>query len=149
ASSARPWYHASYIPYIPLVIPAMLFMVSLFMPPTIEIDSGIGMLALRNMLQGGAFNILVTADSADISRDVATFLSDWSPGQYLVPGALVWLGMNYGPSLSLTTFLATLVGAVGWSQVARSFGVTPLVSFVFVFGLVSFHSGTFPFRVYH
>jgi hypothetical protein len=141
--------HVSYIPYIPLVVPVILFMVSLSIPPTIDPDSGVGFLVLRNMLEGGAFNIFTEPDPANISRDVAIFLSELSPGQYIVPGALVWLGISYGLALSLTTFFATLIGVVGWSQVARSFGVTPLVLFVFTFGLVCFHYGTFAFRMYH
>ena len=149
ANSTRPWNHASYIPYIPLVVPVMLFMVSLSIPPMIDPDSAVGLLVLRSMLEGGAFNIVIEPDPANISRDVAIFLSELSPGQYIVPGALVWLGISYGLALSLTTFLATLIGVVGWIRVARSFGVTPLVLFVFAFGLVSFHYGTFAFRMYH
>ena len=148
-NSTGPWNHASYIPYIPLIVPVMLFVVSLSIPPTIDPDSGVGFLVLRSMLQGGAFNIFTEPDPANISRDVAIFLSELSPGQYIVPGALVWLGISYGLALSLTTFFATIIGVVGWSQVARSFGVTPLVLFVFTFGLVCFHYGTLAFRMYH
>src|SRR6478752_10707524 len=69
--------------YIPLVVPVMLFVVSLSIPPTIDWDSGIGLIVLRSMLEGGAFNILTVPDHADISRDLARFLSLWSPGQYI------------------------------------------------------------------
>src|SRR5262249_36145988 len=86
--------------YIPLVVPIILFIVSLSIPPTIEWDSALGFIVLRNMLEGGAFNIFTVPDHADISRDLATFLSLWSPGQYIVPGAFVWLGTNYGLALS-------------------------------------------------
>ena len=149
ANSTRPWNYASYIPYIPLVVPVILFMVSLSIPPTIDPDSGVGFLVLRSMLEGGAFNIFTEPDPANISRDVAIFLSELSPGQYVVPGALVWLGISYGLALSLTTFFGTLIGVVGWSQVARSFGVTPLVLFAFTFGLVCFQYATLAFRMYH
>ncbi len=135
--------------YIPLVVPVMLFVVSLSIPPTIDWDSGIGLIVLRSMLEGGAFNILTVPDHADISRDLARFLSLWSPGQYIVPGAFVWLGTNYGLALSLTTLIAVLIGVIGWAQVARSFTVTPFVLILFVSGLVSFRFATFAFRTYH
>jgi hypothetical protein len=134
---------------LPLAVPVMLFIVSLKIPPTIEWDSGIGLMVLRNMLGGGAFNILTVPDHADISRDLSTFLSPWSPGQYIVPGAFVYLGTKYGVALSLTTLVANLIGVVGWAQIARSFAVTPFVLILFVSGLVSFHFATFAFRNYH
>jgi hypothetical protein len=146
AKSIVPWNLAI---YIALAVPVMLFIVSLSIPPTIEWDSGIGFIVLRSMLEAGAFNVLTEPDHADISRDLATFLSLWSPGQYIVPGAFVWLGTNYGLALSLTTLIATLIGVIGWVQVARSFAVTSFVLIVFVSGLVSFHFATFPFRNYH
>jgi hypothetical protein len=146
AKSIPPWNLAS---YIPLVVPVVLFIVSLSIPPTIEWDSGLGFIVLRSMLEGGAFNIFTEPDHADISRDLATFLSSWSPGQYIVPGTFVWLGTHYGLALSLTTLIATLIGVVGWAQIARSFAVTPFVLILFVSGLVSFRFSTFAFRNYH
>jgi hypothetical protein len=140
---------AKRITYIPLLVPVILFIVSLSIPPTVGWDSGIGFIVLRSMLKGGAFNILIEPDHADISRDLATFLSPWSPGQYIVPGAFVWLGANYGLALSLTTLISTLIGVIGWAQVARRFAVTPFVLIVFISGLVSFSFATFAFRDYH
>ena len=146
AKSIVPW---SLVSYIPLLVPVMLFIVSLVIPPTIEWDSGLGFIVLRSMLEGGGFNIFTEPDHADISRDLAGFMYLWSPGQYLVPGAFVWLGTNYGLALSLTTLFATLIGVMGWAQVARSFSVAPFVLILFASGLVSFHFATFAFRSYH
>jgi hypothetical protein len=146
AKSTALWNVAS---YFPLIVPVFLFIVSLIIPPAIEWDSALGFIVLRSMLQGGAFNIFTVPDDADISRDLAGFMYLWSPGQYLVPGAFVWLGTSYGFALSLTTLFATLIGVVGWAQVARSFSVAPFVIIPFVSGLVSFHFATFAFRNYH
>src|SRR5262249_55027487 len=66
----------------------------------------------------------------------------------LVPSTFIWLGTNYGLALSLTTLLATLIGVLGWIQVARSFAVSSFVVFVFIFGLNTFQYVTYPFRVY-
>jgi len=131
-----------------LLIPIILFIGSLCMPPTIVSDSGTGFLALRSMLEGGAFNSITAPDPANIANDVAIFLTWWSPGQYLVPGSFIWLGTSYGLAVSLTTLIATLIGVVGWIQVARSFAVTSFVLFVFVLGLNTFPYVTHPFLMY-
>jgi hypothetical protein len=96
-----------------LLIPIILFLLSLYIPPTIVSDSAAGFLALRNMLGGGAFNSITTPDPANICNDVVTFLTWWSPGQYLVPGSFILLGTSYGLALSLTTLIATLIGVAG------------------------------------
>src|SRR5262245_27069016 len=71
--------------YWPLLVPIILFIGSLYIPPRIFTDSGIGFLALRSMLDGGAFNNITVADPSNIANDLAIFLTWWSPGQYLVP----------------------------------------------------------------
>jgi hypothetical protein len=135
--------------YLPLLVPIILFFGSLYIPPRIFIDGGVGFLALRSMLEGGAFNSITVADPANIANDVAIFLTWWTPGQYLVPGSFIWLGSGYGVAVSLTALIATLIGVVGWIQIARSFGVNPFVLFVFVLGLNTFAYVTLPFRMYN
>ena len=157
ANAITPW---NFAVYLPLLIPIALFFVSLSNPPTIDWDSGMGFVVLRGMLERGSFNIFMGLDHADFSRDFLYlwthpadfprhFLYLWTPGQYMVPGALIWLGSNYGLALSLTTLIATLTGVIGWAQVARGFAVTPFVLIAFVSGLVSFRYATFAFRNYH
>src|SRR6516164_3406228 len=107
--------------YVLLLVPIVLFLASLYIPPTIISDSGAGFLALRGMFEGGPFNSISTPDPADIANDVVTYLTWWSPGQYLVPGSFIWLGARYDLAVSLTTLIATLIGVAGWIQVARSF----------------------------
>ena len=124
--------------YVLLLIPIILFLNSLYIPPTVISDSAVGLLALRNMLGGGAFNTIITPDPANVANDLLTFLTWWSPGQYLAPGFFIWLGTSYGVALSLTTLIATVTGVLGWMQVARSFGVSYFVLFVFVLGLNTF-----------
>jgi hypothetical protein len=124
--------------YLLLLVPIILFVVSLYIPPSVISDSAVGLFALRRMLDGDALNTIATPDPANIANDVVTFLTWWSPGQYLVPGIFLWLGASYGVALSLTTLLATLIGVVGWIQVARSFAVSSFVVCVFVLGLCTF-----------
>jgi hypothetical protein len=135
--------------YLLLSVPIILFIVSLYVPPTMIPDSGVGFFVLRHMLEGGAFNTFTTPDASNIAEDTVIFLTWWTPGQYLVPGAFVWLGVNYGLALSLTSLVATVIGIVGWIQLARSFGVSPAVLFLFALGLTTFSYVTVPFRTYH
>jgi hypothetical protein len=134
--------------FLPLLVPIILFLISLHFPPMMANDSGVGFLALRSMLDGGAFNCITLPDPANIARDVAIFLTWWSPGQYLVPGSFVWLSTSYGLALSLTALIATLIGVLGWIQVARSFAVSSFVLFAFVLGLNTFAYVTLPFQLY-
>ena len=134
--------------YLPLLVPVILFLVALYIPPTMVTDSGVGFLALRSMLEGGAFNTVTAPDPANIANNIVTFQSWWSPGQYLVPGIFIWLGTNYGHALSLTALIATLIGVIGWTRLARSFDVSAFVLFVFVLGLVTFPYATLPFQRY-
>jgi hypothetical protein len=134
--------------YLPLLVPIILFLGSLYIPPVVDADSSVGFLVLHSMLEGGAFNTLTEPDPANIANDVVTFVTLWSPGQYLVPGSLIWLGTDFGLALSLTALIVTLIGVVGWIQVARSFAVSSFVLFVFVLGLSTFSYVTLPFRIY-
>jgi hypothetical protein len=135
--------------YLPLSVPMILFLASLYIPPRIVPDSIVGFLAFRGMLEGGAFNSIASPDPNNIANDVVAFVTLWSPGQYLVPGSFIWLGTNYGLALSLTTLIATLIGLSGWIRVARSFAVSSFVLFVFVLGLNTFSYITLPFRLYN
>jgi hypothetical protein len=98
--------------YLLLLVPIILFLVTLYIRPTMVADSGIGFLAFHGMLEGGAFNSFASPDPANIDNDIVTFLTWWSPGQYLVPGIFIWLGCNYGLALSLTSLIATLIGVM-------------------------------------
>src|SRR5262245_13860499 len=77
--------------YLPLSVPMILFLTSLYIPPRIVPDSINGFLAFRDMLAGGAFNSIASPDPDNIANDVVAFLTLWSPGQYLVPGSFIWL----------------------------------------------------------
>jgi hypothetical protein len=132
-----------------LLVPVTLFIASLFIRPAMNDDSAVGFIAFRSMLEGGSFNNVTAPDTTNIANDVTSFLTLWSPGQYLVPGIFVWFGTDYGLAILLTTLIATTIGVVGWAQVARSFDVSCFVLFLFMVGLVTFHYVTFPFRVYY
>src|SRR5262249_49567272 len=124
--------------YLPLLFPIIFFLGSIYIPSMVSFDSGVCFLALRSMLDGGAFNGVTAPDPSNIANDFVTFMTLWSPGQYLVPAIFIWLGADYGLALSLTALFATLIGVVGWIHVVRSFAVHPFVLLVFVLALNTF-----------
>ena len=134
--------------YVALLVPVTLFILSLFIRPQVSYDPAYGFAVLRNMLDGGSFNYIATPNPGNIANDIETFLTWWSPGQYLVPGLFVRLGASYGVAASLTTLISTIVGILGWAQIARRFDISCFALSLFILGLVTFNYSTGPFHRY-
>jgi hypothetical protein len=132
-----------------LLIPVTFFIVSLFIPSTMTFDTAAGFIVFRSMLAGGAFNYGTSPDPTNIANDIHTFLAWWSPGQYLAPGAFVWLGTDDGLALSLTGLIAVVVGVIGWARIARRYNVSCFVLVLFLLGLETFHYALWPFRFFN
>ncbi len=134
--------------YFFILVPITLFLISLLVPPAIVFDVADSFIALRSMLHGGAFNYIPSPDPADIARDTFEYLTWWSPGQYLAPGAFIWAGAREGLAISLVSLICSIAGVIGWIQVAKSYQVSNFVLSLFVLGLVTFHYAVWPFRFY-
>ena len=111
--------------------------ISLLVPPFIDTDSGGGFLAWRGTLLG-AVNSIVAPDYEDIARDMARFLTFWSPGQYLVPGAISLLGAPLGVAMTLTVALALLASLIGWIMIVRAFAPSTSLAILIVVLIGSF-----------
>jgi hypothetical protein len=131
-----------------LAICGILGGISLLVPPFIDTDSGGGFLAWRGTLLG-AVNSIIVPDYEDIVRDTAGFLTLWSPGQYLVPGAISLLGVPLGIAMTLTVALALLASLVGWIMVVRAFAPSTSLAILVVVLIGSFHYSTHAFSTYH
>jgi hypothetical protein len=131
-----------------LAICGILGGISLLVPPFIDTDSGGGFLAWRGTLLG-AVNSIIAPDYEDIVRDTAGFLTFWSPGQYLVPGAISLLGVPLGIAMTLTVALALLASLVGWIMVVRAFAPSTSLAILVVVLIGSFHYSTHAFSTYH
>lgn len=129
-------------------ITIVLLVVSLVVGEAVYIDPGYGLLVLKSMLEGGDFNMLVSPDTGDLARDSASFMQWWSPGQYLVPGLFVRLGLNIGQALSAANVVMSIVGLFGWLRLSRAVGATTAVQWIFVTGLASFQAHTLTYRIY-
>ncbi|MGA7263488.1 MAG: hypothetical protein WBX30_21710, partial [Stellaceae bacterium] len=96
-----------------LAISGVLGGISLLVPPFIDWDSANGFLAWRGTLLGAA-NSIISPDPANIAHNAVGFLTVWSPGQYLIPGAISLIGVPLGVAMTLTVVLALLASLIGW-----------------------------------
>jgi hypothetical protein len=127
---------------LPFTIPVALFFASSGIGPTVTDDSAMALLVLRNMLEGSGFNFQVFPDPTDISRNIASFMTHRAPGEWLIPGFFVSMGVKYGLAISLTILLATCAGLAGWARIAAKTGAPPFVEFLFVTALATFQFNT-------
>jgi hypothetical protein len=130
-----------------LAICGVLGGISLFVPPYIGWDSGWGFAAWRGTLLG-AVNSVITPDPANIARDTVGFLSEWSPGQYLIPGAISLLGIPLGIAMTLTAALSALASLVGWVMVVETFAPKTRLALLAIVLVGLFRYSTMPFGVY-
>jgi hypothetical protein len=92
-------------------------------------DAAVGFLVYRSVESGAPFNHLRTASHSALSSDESEFMATYSPGQYMVPGALTRLGMTLRKAIWLTTLLAIAAGLLGYFFLfVRVFGFSVRIS---------------------
>lgn len=105
-------------------------------PPSVFPDPSWGFHVMRSMEKGGAFNVLNSPDPANLAKNLPSFLSWWSPGQYLVPYFFKALfGMTTARASCLTITGAVLCGLAGWYMAFRKLGFScrvAVLSLVFI-----------------
>ena len=131
------------------ILVGLLTIVSLLNPPGLNFDPGIGMLEWRTLVEGGPVNSITDPDPADISKDRSRLITWWSPGQYVIPGALTTLGFRLGPALSITAGLCLLSCLLGWIRVFKHFAFSTQAAFIGVVLLSLFTYSTMSFRIYN
>jgi hypothetical protein len=131
-----------------VVLCLLLTLVGLRVPPSLSHDAGWGMLEWRAIAAGGPLNSIVSADPADISRDRATRVTWWSPGQYLVPGLLTLMGFRIGTALTITVGASLLCCLIGWIYVAKQFAISPGKTAILILFIATFRYTTFSFVTY-
>jgi hypothetical protein len=98
-------------------------------PPAIFPDPSWGFQVMRSMEMGGGFNQLVSPSQDDIAQNTATFLTWWSPGQYLVPYFFKnLLHITTGHAAVITSVLCELLGLLGFFAFFKKIGFTPLLA---------------------
>jgi len=122
--------------------------VAMTVRPSMFSDSGWGFLVWDAMRRGAPFNHGVAPDPADISRDIAGFLTTWSPGQYVLPGLIEMLGASLGAGIVVTVALASALGLIGWHRLYVAFGFPPLTVAIAVAIVAGSRFFALPFGIY-
>jgi hypothetical protein len=140
-------YHRSTV--LAFILCGLFTLAGLIVPPSLSHDAAWGMQEWRTLVDGGSINTIVSPDPADISRDQASLVTWWSPGQYLIPGILTLLGMRLGTALTITTAGSLLCCLLGWIQVAKHFALSPRTAMLVVACIATFRYSTLPFGIYN
>ena len=117
--------------------------------PAIFSDSAFGFRVWDSMRQGAGFNRMANVDPADIASDITYFKAAWTPGQYLLPGALELLGLDLGLAVVAVVALFSAIGLVGWHALYRAFGFPPLTCAVALLLIAGGRQFTLPFGIYN
>jgi hypothetical protein len=110
-------------------------------------DEGWGVPTWRGTLMG-APNSIVVPDPEDIRFDTYHFDTVWSPGHYLIPGAISLLGIPWGIAITLTVTLCLLACLLGWLLVLKQFA-PGLVALPVMLLIGTFRFSTLPFGIYN
>jgi hypothetical protein len=97
--------------------------VSLICRPSVAADPDFGMLEWRTLMRGGPTDSIVQPDPENVAKDRAWAIAWWSPGQYLIPGALSRLNLSVGASMAVCAGLGFVLFAWGWTLVLRRCGL--------------------------
>lgn len=131
------------------VLPAICLLSSFIYPVAVYSDSAFGLFVWRSMLHGAPFNSYATPDPLDPVRDIFTFQSWWSPGQYFVPGLISLTGVSMGRAIWLTVAVASLSGLVGCYYLYNRLGFSPNISRATCLIMILSRSFTLPFHTYN
>ena|ERR1700748_742366 len=102
-------------------------------PPSVFPDPANGFQVMRCMEMGGKFNIMITPNQDDFSKNNLTYLTWWSPGQYLVPYVFKQLfGFNTGQASAVTITLCQLLGLTGFYAFFKKAGFTSTIAVISV-----------------
>jgi hypothetical protein len=96
--------------------------------PKLGSDASGGMIVWQSMERGAGWNRFVEPDPANISVDRESFLTWWSPGQYLAVGPLHRLGVDWALAIASATLICSLAGLAGYWQLYRALGFGSVTS---------------------
>jgi hypothetical protein len=119
------------------VLTLIMGLIVLITPSSIFPDPSWGFQVMRSMQMGGGFNLIIGPNPGDLSKNLSTFLSWWSPGQYLVPYFIkIIFHINTGHAAAITSTLGNLSGLAGFYFFFKKLGFSKIIttlSLVFIF----------------
>ncbi|WP_295768166.1 hypothetical protein [uncultured Mucilaginibacter sp.] len=149
-SSIRENKWAFIILAVPVLVTFITGAYSFVAPPAIYPDPSWGFQVMRSMEHGGAFNMLVGPDTANIARDSGFFLTWWSPGQYLLPYIFKQLfDVNTGQASVFTSVLCEITGLFGFFAFFKKVGFKPVIAALSVVFIASQLFYYIPFAFYN
>lgn len=117
--SGRPWWLVSMV--IPIGVAAIAW---IWGRPWLVSDTATGLLAWRHWRAGGPWNCIVEPDPANLANNVASWVSWWSPGQYVWPGLFVSSGLELGAALIASAVVAAWIRSTGFFLLLSAVGLS-------------------------
>lgn len=132
------------------IITVVMGIIIFITPPSIFPDPSWGFQVMRSMQMGGGFNLIIGPNPTDISKNLASFLSWWSPGQYLVPYFFKSVfNVNAGQASAITITIGNLSGLAGFYFFFKKIGFTKLVSAISLVFIVCQQAFWVPYAFYN
>lgn len=116
--------------------------------PSLFPDPAYGLLVQKSMRAGAAWNHMTEPRPDNIAEDHSYFYTVWSPGQQVVPGEFMALGLTLGAALTAVNILAALLGLAGWHGLFRALAFTPVVALGACLVVVASRTFGFSFLAY-
>lgn len=115
--------------------------------PVVWSDSGFGLL-VWDARHERPFNEMAEPDTRDLSKVTGTFMTAWSPGQYLLPGLLEEAGLSLGVAIVVAVTVFSALGLWGWLTLYTAFGFPLRTSAIALAIIAGTRHFSFPFGIY-
>ena len=107
-------------------VPLLAYLISWHIaPPSLNTDSATGFAAWETWRNGGPWNHRIAPDYTDIAQNEFYSVAWWSPGQYMLPGLLRLLGLDWLQAARLSTLAAAWFAVFGVWLLGRRLDLSP------------------------
>jgi hypothetical protein len=114
---------------IALGFPAVVAVAALLWSrPWMNPDTSTALRAWDGWIHHGQWNRIIAPSPADLNADTASWLSWWSPGQYLWTGCFDLLTGNLGVAAVLSALAGCWIKSIGLDRLLRAFAVDPTLA---------------------
>jgi hypothetical protein len=100
--------------------------VNIISPIALSEDTAVGLMCIKNIENGGAFNCISQPTGENIALDKEVFISTWSPAHYLIPYLFFKIGFSAGNSYLIVVIICLVFGLIGMYKLLRKFNVPEL-----------------------